>query len=44
MPVGLSIVAGRYKDRHLLRVTARLSEILIAEGDWKIVEPPKGRL
>jgi Asp-tRNA(Asn)/Glu-tRNA(Gln) amidotransferase A subunit family amidase len=36
MPVGLSIVAGRYFDQHLLSVTKVLSEPLISEGNRKI--------
>ncbi|KAL9944646.1 hypothetical protein D7B24_005405 [Verticillium nonalfalfae] len=35
MPVGVSLVAPRYRDRHLLRVSKQVGEIFEAEGGWK---------
>ncbi|KAG7419356.1 Glutamyl-tRNA(Gln) amidotransferase subunit A [Fusarium oxysporum f. sp. rapae] len=35
MPVGLSLVAPRYRDRHLLKVSKAVGEIFEAEGGWK---------
>ncbi|KAI1334616.1 amidase [Xylariaceae sp. FL0016] len=35
MPVGLSLVAARYYDRHLLEVSKAVGEIFEAEGGWK---------
>ncbi len=40
MPVGLSLVAGRYQDRQLLRVATTLSEPLMAQGGWKKLGAP----
>ena len=36
MPVGLSLVAGRYRDQHLLSIAKLLSEPLMAQGGWKV--------
>ncbi|KAK1579201.1 amidase [Colletotrichum navitas] len=35
MPVGVSLVAPRYHDRHLLTVSKAVGEIFEAEGGWK---------
>lgn len=35
LPIGLSLVAPRYFDRHLLGVSAKVGEIFEAEGGWK---------
>ncbi|EGY20053.1 hypothetical protein VD0002_g4792 [Verticillium dahliae] len=35
MPVGVSLVAPRYRDRHLLKVSKKVGEIFEAEGGWK---------
>ncbi|KAG7147391.1 hypothetical protein HYQ46_003764 [Verticillium longisporum] len=35
MPVGVSLVAPRHRDRHLLRVSKKVGEIFEAEGGWK---------
>ncbi|KAK0391825.1 hypothetical protein NLU13_1324 [Sarocladium strictum] len=35
MPIGLSLVAPRYRDRHLLKVSQAVGEIFEAEGGWK---------
>ncbi|KAM0269059.1 hypothetical protein ACHAQH_009837 [Verticillium albo-atrum] len=35
MPVGISLVAPRYHDRHLLTVAKKVGEIFEAEGGWK---------
>ncbi|KAI1445854.1 amidase [Annulohypoxylon stygium] len=35
LPVGLSLVAPRYRDRHLLEVSKAVGEIFEAEGGWK---------
>jgi Asp-tRNA(Asn)/Glu-tRNA(Gln) amidotransferase A subunit family amidase len=35
MPIGISLVAGRFCDQHLLRITKVLSEPLMAEGGWQ---------
>ncbi|KAK2052978.1 amidase [Colletotrichum caudatum] len=35
MPVGVSLVAPRYHDRHLLAVSKAVGEIFEAEGGWK---------
>lgn len=34
MPIGISVVAGRHFDQHLLKVSRILSEPLMAEGGW----------
>ncbi|KAL3473889.1 amidase signature domain-containing protein [Aspergillus californicus] len=34
MPVGVSLVASRFRDQHLLRISKVLGEPLIAEGGW----------
>ena len=34
MPIGLSIVAPRYHDRHLLAVSAKVGEIFESQGGW----------
>lgn len=38
MPVGLSVVAGRFLDRYLLDITTKLSKVLMAEGELNDVE------
>ncbi|KAI8961288.1 amidase signature enzyme [Daldinia sp. FL1419] len=35
MPIGLSLVAPRYHDRHLLTVSKAVGEVFQAEGGWK---------
>jgi Asp-tRNA(Asn)/Glu-tRNA(Gln) amidotransferase A subunit family amidase len=35
MPVGISLVTGRYRDQHLLRISKVLSEALMDGGGWK---------
>ncbi|KAF2998243.1 hypothetical protein E8E13_005961 [Curvularia kusanoi] len=35
MPVGISLVAPRYHDRHLLSVSQKVGEIFEAEGGWR---------
>ncbi|KAH8681859.1 amidase signature domain-containing protein [Xylariales sp. PMI_506] len=35
LPIGLSLVAPRYHDRHLLAVSKAVGEIFEAEGGWK---------
>ncbi|KAF5657423.1 amidase [Fusarium heterosporum] len=35
MPIGLSLVAPRYRDRHLLEVGKVVGEIFEAEGGWE---------
>ncbi|KAJ0382728.1 hypothetical protein COL922a_011956 [Colletotrichum nupharicola] len=35
MPVGVSLVAPRYRDRHLLSVAKAVGKIFEAEGGWK---------
>ncbi|KAI1798735.1 amidase signature enzyme [Daldinia bambusicola] len=35
MPIGLSLVAPRYRDRHLLEVSKAAGEIFQAEGGWR---------
>jgi Asp-tRNA(Asn)/Glu-tRNA(Gln) amidotransferase A subunit family amidase len=39
MPIGISVVAGRFFDHHLLRIGKVLSEPLLAKGGWKIEKP-----
>lgn len=34
LPVGISVVAGRFRDQYLLQVCAALSEPLMDEGGW----------
>lgn len=41
MPVGLSLVAPRYQDRHLLSVTSHVGPLFEAEGGWE--RPVHGR-
>ncbi|KAI9376740.1 amidase signature domain-containing protein [Aspergillus egyptiacus] len=36
MPVGVSLVAPRFRDQHLLRISKILGEALMAEGGWRI--------
>ncbi|KAK3899282.1 amidase signature domain-containing protein [Staphylotrichum tortipilum] len=38
MPVGISLVAGRYQDRQLLRVATVLSKPLMVQGAWNFGE------
>ncbi|KAK0713045.1 amidase [Lasiosphaeria miniovina] len=35
LPVGVSLVAPRYRDRHLVRVRAAVGEIFEAQGGWR---------
>ncbi|KAJ4257504.1 hypothetical protein NW762_008628 [Fusarium torreyae] len=35
MPIGLSLVAPRYRDRHLLEVGKAVGEVFEAEGGWE---------
>ena len=35
MPIGISLVAPRYHDRHLLAVSQKVGQIFEAEGGWK---------
>ncbi|CAM1510869.1 Fc.00g083820.m01.CDS01 [Cosmosporella sp. VM-42] len=35
MPIGVSLVAPRYRDRHLLKVSKAVGRIFEAEGGWK---------
>ncbi|KAK5996858.1 Glutamyl-tRNA(Gln) amidotransferase subunit A-like protein [Cladobotryum mycophilum] len=35
MPIGVSLVAPRYHDRHLLKVAKEVGKIFEAEGGWK---------
>lgn len=35
MPIGVSLAAPRYRDRHLLKVCKAVGEIFEAEGGWK---------
>ncbi|KAF6781188.1 glutamyl-tRNA amidotransferase subunit a, partial [Colletotrichum musicola] len=35
MPVGVSLVAPRYHDRHLLVVSKAVGKVFEAEGGWK---------
>jgi hypothetical protein len=35
VPIGVSLVAGRFQDQHLLKFAKVLAEPLTAEGDWK---------
>lgn len=34
MPIGLSLLAPRYKDRHLLNIAGPVGELFEAEGGW----------
>jgi amidase len=34
MPIGLSLVAGRYHDQHLLKVCEVVGELLMMKGGW----------
>lgn len=36
MPIGLSVVAGRFHDQHLLQICKIISEPLMADGGWKV--------
>jgi amidase len=36
MPIGLSLVAGRFFDQHLLKISKAISIPLMKEGGWKI--------
>jgi Asp-tRNA(Asn)/Glu-tRNA(Gln) amidotransferase A subunit family amidase len=38
MPVGISVVAGRYYDQKLLSIAKILSGPLMAEGGWKTTQ------
>jgi Asp-tRNA(Asn)/Glu-tRNA(Gln) amidotransferase A subunit family amidase len=35
LPIGLSLVAPRYYDRHLLAVSAKVGDLFGTEGGWK---------
>ena len=35
MPIGLSLIAPRFRDRHLLKVAAEVGKVFEAEGGWK---------
>jgi Asp-tRNA(Asn)/Glu-tRNA(Gln) amidotransferase A subunit family amidase len=35
MPIGVSLVAPRYRDRHLLKVAKEVGKLFEAEGGWK---------
>lgn len=35
LPIGLSLVSGRYRDQHLLRVCKKVGEVFENEGGWK---------
>lgn len=35
MPIGISLVAGRFCDQQLLRIGKMLSETLMEGGDWR---------
>ncbi|KAF2019196.1 Asp-tRNA Asn/Glu-tRNA Gln amidotransferas-like protein subunit A [Aaosphaeria arxii CBS 175.79] len=34
LPIGLSLLSGRYRDQHLLRVCGEVGKIFEAEGGW----------
>lgn len=34
MPIGVSLVAARLRDRHLLKVSEAVGRIFEAEGGW----------
>lgn len=34
MPIGVTLAAPRYSDRHLLKVSKAVGEIFEAEGGW----------
>lgn len=34
MPVGISLVAARYRDQQLLEVAKAVGPLLVAEGGW----------
>ena len=36
MPIGISVVAGRFFDQELLKISKVLSGPLMAEGGWNI--------
>ena len=36
MPVGVSLVASRYHDAHLLRLSRALGDVLMAGGGWRV--------
>lgn len=36
LPISISLVAGRFHDQHLLKLSEALSKPLIAEGGWKL--------
>lgn len=35
MPIGVSLIAPRFRDRHLLTVAEAVGKIFEAEGGWK---------
>lgn len=38
MPIGISLVAGRFREQHLLRVAKLLARPLMAEGGWQVID------
>ena len=38
LPVGLSVIAGRYRDQYPLKISKVFSEPLVAEGGWNFAE------
>ncbi|CAK1365346.1 Glutamyl-tRNA(Gln) amidotransferase subunit A [Cercospora beticola] len=44
MPIGISLVAPRYHDRHLLAVSTKVGEVFEAEGGWKRALEPSSKL
>lgn len=35
MPVGVSLISGRYHDRHLIAVVKAVGGVFEVEGGWK---------
>ena len=35
MPIGLSLIAPRYRDRHLIKVSKSVGQVFESEGGWK---------
>lgn len=35
MPIGISLIAGRFRDQHLLKIGQILSDVLISGVDGK---------
>ncbi|EME84100.1 uncharacterized protein MYCFIDRAFT_134223 [Pseudocercospora fijiensis CIRAD86] len=42
LPVGLSVIAGRYQDQYLLKICKVLANPLMAEGGWNVIETAAG--